>query len=240
MQLSNKKLAIRSTNLKLSFFLSISKKIPIFVVYVCKRFKLDIMALKNIPAGYKVAFWTILLVAIDQIVKMLVHCNLEVGDKIEVFSWFNLCYIENNGFAFGMQLGSGAGAVDWGKLVLSIFRIVMIGFLIYGIGYLVKRRNEVPKGVIVGAVLILAGAIGNMVDSMFYGMLLDTQDAGFLMGKVVDMIHLPLFKWENCPRFLSFLVGGDGYFFGAVFNVADAYISVAVVYLLIFQYKFFK
>lgn len=240
MQLSNKKLALRSTNLKLSFFLSISKKIPIFVVYVCKRFKLDIMSLKNIPAGYKVAFWTILLVAIDQIVKMLVHFNLEVGDKIEVFSWFNLCYIENNGFAFGMQLGSGAGAVDWGKLVLSIFRIVMIGFLIYGIGYLVKRRNEVPKGVIVGAVLILAGAIGNMVDSMFYGMLLDTQDAGFLMGKVVDMIHLPLFKWENCPRFLSFLVGGDGYFFGAVFNVADAYISVAVVYLLIFQYKFFK
>lgn len=240
MQLSNKKLAIQSTSLKLSFFLSISKKIPTFVVYVCKRFKLDIMALKNIPAGYKVAFWTIVLVAIDQIVKMLVHFNLEVGDKIEVFSWFNLCYIENNGFAFGMQLGSGAGAVDWGKLVLSIFRIVMIGFLIYGIGYLVKRRNEVPKGVIVGAVLILAGAIGNMVDSMFYGMLLDTQDAGFLMGKVVDMIHLPLFKWENCPRFLSFLVGGDGYFFGAVFNVADAYISVAVVYLLIFQYKFFK
>ena len=240
MQLSNKKLALRSTNLKLLFFLSISKKIPIFVVYVCKRFKLDAMTLKNIPAGYKVAFWTIVLVAIDQIVKMLVHFNLEVGDKIEVFSWFNLCYIENNGFAFGMQLGSGAGAVDWGKLVLSIFRIVMIGFLIYGIGYLVKRRNEVPKGVIVGAVLILAGAIGNMVDSMFYGMLLDTQDTGFLMGKVVDMIHLPLFKWENCPRFLSFLVGGDGYFFGAVFNVADAYISVAVVYLLIFQYKFFK
>jgi signal peptidase II len=98
----------------------------------------------------------------------------------------------------------------------------------------------VPKGVIVGAVLILAGAIGNMVDSMFYGMLLDTQDAGFLMGKVVDMIHLPLFKWENCPRFLDFLVGGDGYFFGAVFNIADSYISVAVVYLLIFQYKFFK
>ncbi|MBO7312868.1 MAG: signal peptidase II, partial [Alistipes sp.] len=173
------------------------------------------MNLKSIPAGYKVAFWTILLVAIDQLVKMLVHFNLEVGDKIEVFRWFNLCYIENNGFAFGMQLGSGEGTVDWGKLILSIFRIVMIGFLIYGIDYLLKRRNEVPKGVIAGAVLILAGAIGNMVDSMFYGMLLDTQDAGFLMGKVVDMIHLPLFKWESCPRFLDFLVGGDGYFFGA-------------------------
>ena len=199
------------------------------------------MNLKNIPAGYKVAFWTVLLVVIDQIVKMLVHFNLEVGDKVELFSWFNIRYIENDGFAFGMTLfGSGEDAAFWGKLLLSLFRIVMIGFLIYGIRYLLKRRSEVPKGVIVAAVFILAGAIGNMVDSMFYGLLLDTQNGGFLMGEVVDMIHLPLFKWENCPGFLDFLVGSDGYFFGAVFNVADAYISVAVVYLLFFQYKFFK
>ena len=198
------------------------------------------MCLNKISAGYKVAFWVILLVALDQLVKMLVHFNLEVGEKIEVFSWFNLYYVENNGFAFGMQLGSGDGAIDWGKLVLSIFRIVMIGGLIYGIRYLLQRRDTTPVGVIAGAVLILAGAIGNMIDSMFYGLLLDTQDAGFLMGKVVDMIHLPLFRWENCPDFLNFLVGGDGYFFGAIFNVADAYISVAVVYLLLFHYKFFK
>lgn len=198
------------------------------------------MGLKNIPMGYKLAFWTILLVVIDQVVKMLVHFNLEVGEKIEVFSWFNLCYVENNGFAFGMQLGSADGGMDWGKLILSLFRIAMIGLIIYGLRRLIQRGAEVPKGVFVGAVLILAGAIGNMVDSMFYGFMLDTQDAGFLMGKVVDMIHLPLFKWESCPSWLDFLVGGDGYFFGAVFNVADAYISVAVVYLLIFQYKFFK
>ena len=190
--------------------------------------------------GYKLAFWTILLVVIDQVVKMLVHFNLEVGEKIAVFSWFNLCYVENNGFAFGMQLGSADGGMDWGKLILSLFRIAMIGLIIYGLRRLIQRGAEVPKGVFVGAVLILAGAIGNMVDSMFYGFMLDTQDAGFLMGKVVDMIHLPLFKWESCPSWLDFLVGGDGYFFGAVFNVADAYISVAVVYLLIFQYKFFK
>ena len=198
------------------------------------------MCLNKISAGYKVAFWVILLVALDQLVKMLIHFNLEVGEKIEVFSWFNLYYVENNGFAFGMQLGSGDGAIDWGKLVLSIFRIVMIGGLIYGIRYLLQRRDTTPVGVIAGAVLILAGAIGNMIDSMFYGLLLDTQDAGFLMGKVVDMIHLPLFRWENCPDFLNFLVGGDGYFIGAIFNVADAYISVAVVYLLLFHYKFFK
>jgi signal peptidase II len=94
----------------------------------------------------------------------------------------------------------------------------------------------VPKGVIVGAVLILAGAIGNLVDSMFYGLLLDSQDGGFLMGQVIDMIQLPLFRWESCP--IDALVDSNGYFFGPVFNVADAYISCAVVYLLIFQFKF--
>lgn len=198
------------------------------------------MGLAKLSTGHKIAIWTILLVALDQLVKLLVHAHLEVGDHIQVFPWFNLCYVENPGFAFGMQLGSGGGSFDWGKIVLSLFRLVMIGALIYGIRYLLKRGSEVPKGVIVGAVLILAGAIGNMVDSMFYGLFIEAQGTGFLTGKVIDMIHLPLFKWESCPSFLSFLVGGDGYFFGAVFNVADAYISCAVVYLAIFQYKFFK
>ncbi|MBQ5738089.1 MAG: signal peptidase II [Alistipes sp.] len=198
------------------------------------------MGLAKLSTGHKIAIWTILLVALDQLVKLMVHAHLEVGDHIQVFPWFNLCYVENPGFAFGMQLGSGGGSFDWGKIVLSLFRLVMIGALIYGIRYLLKKGSEVPKGVIVGAVLILAGAIGNMVDSMFYGLFIEEQGTGFLTGKVIDMIHLPLFKWESCPSFLSFLVGGDGYFFGAVFNVADAYISCAVVYLAIFQYKFFK
>jgi signal peptidase II len=192
------------------------------------------MSLKNLNKGWVIAIATILLVALDQIVKMLVHANMEVGDVNQVFTWFNLCYVENPGFAFGMELGG-----NWGKIALSLFRLVMIGAIIYGIAKLLKR-SDVPVGVLVGIVLILAGAIGNMVDCMFYGWMLDTQDAGFLMGDVIDMVHLPLFKWENCPSFLSFLVGHDGYFFGAIFNVADAYISCAVVYLLIFQYKFFK
>ncbi len=195
------------------------------------------MSLSNKKKGYIIAIATVMLVVIDQIVKMLVHANMEVGDVYQVFSWFNLHYVENPGFAFGMQLGSEGAS--WGKIVLSLFRLVMIGAIIYGI-YKLLKRGGAPTGVIVGAVLILAGAIGNMIDCMFYGMLLDTQNAGFLMGDVIDMIHLPLFKWENCPQFLSFLVGHDGYFFGAIFNMADAYISVAVVYLLIFHYKFFK
>ena len=202
--------------------------------------KLRDMSKLKLSLGHKIAIWTIALVLVDQIVKILVHCNMEVGEKIEVFKWFNLCYVENPGFAFGMQLGGGGDGIDWGKIALSIFRLVMIGALIYGIRYLIKKGSEVPKGVIYGAMLILAGAIGNMVDSMFYGLFIEEQGTGFLTGKVIDMVHLPLFKWESCPSFLRFLVGGDGYFFGAVFNVADAYISCAVVYLLAFHYKFFK
>ena len=202
--------------------------------------KLRDMSKLKLSLGHKIAIWTIALVLVDQIVKILVHCNMEVGDRIEVFKWFNLCYVENPGFAFGMQLGGGGNGIDWGKIALSLFRLVMIGALIYGIRYLIKKGSEVPKGVIYGAMLILAGAIGNMVDSMFYGLFIEEQGTGFLTGRVIDMVHLPLFKWESCPSFLRFLVGGDGYFFGAVFNVADAYISCAVVYLLAFHYKFFK
>lgn len=192
------------------------------------------MNLKSINKGYIIAFATVILVILDQVVKMLIHTNMEVGEVNPIFSWFNLCYVENSGFAYGMELGG-----VWGKIALSLFRLVMIAAIIYGI-YKLLKRGGVPVGIFVGAVLILAGAIGNMVDCMFYGWLLDTQDAGFLMGDVIDMIHLPLFKWDSCPSFLRFLVGQDGYFFGAVFNVADAYISVAVVYLLLFHYKFFK
>jgi signal peptidase II len=202
--------------------------------------KLRDMSKLKLSLGHKIAIWTVALVLVDQIVKILVHCNMEVGDRIEVLKWFNLCYVENPGFAFGMQLGGGGDGIDWGKIALSIFRLVMIGALIYGIRYLIKKGSEIPKGVLVGAVLIFAGAIGNMVDCLFYGLFIEAQGTGFLTGKVIDVIHLPLFRWESCPSWLGFLVGGDGYFFGAVFNVADAYISCAVVYLLIFHYKFFK
>lgn len=201
---------------------------------------LTVMTLNRLSTGQKIALWTIALVIIDQVVKLMINAYMVPGDRISVFPWFELCYVENPGFAFGMEISDSSGGADWGKIVLSLFRMVMIGAIIYGIRYLLKRRPDTPKGVLVGAVLILAGAIGNMVDSMFYGMFIDYQDGGFLTGKVIDMIHLPLFRWDNPPAFLDFLVGSDGYFFGAVFNIADAYISVAVVYLVIFQYKFFK
>ena len=125
----------------------------------------------------------------------------------------------------------------------------MVGLIGWLMHHLLRRREDTPKGVIVGLALVMAGALGNIIDSAFYGLIFSESTpytvahfgghyAGFMMGKVVDMFYFPLFQWNNVPRFLSFLVDSNNYFFGAIFNLADAYISIAVVYLLLFQYKF--
>ena len=191
----------------------------------------------------------VLLLVADQILKIWIKTHMCIGEAITVFpDWFQLRFIENNGAAFGMQIASGGG-VDWGKLGLSLFRIVMVvalGFLIRNL----NRKEGTPKGVVVGLALIMAGAIGNIIDSALYGLIFSASTpmsvahfgghyAGFMMGKVVDMFYFPLFQWNNVPNFLRFLVDGDNYFFGAIFNLADAYISVAVIYMLIFHWKFF-
>lgn len=197
----------------------------------------------------KVSIIVCLLILADQLLKIWVKTTMHLDEAIVVFpDWFQLRFVENNGAAFGMQIAS-TGAFDWGKLALSLFRIVMVGFLIYYIGYLIKKKA--PTGVVVALSLITAGAIGNIIDSAFYGMIFSASTvstvaefggsyAPFMMGRVVDMFYFPLFQWENCPSWLSFLVDSRGYFFGAIFNLADAYISVAVAYMLIFQHKFFK
>ena len=174
---------------------------------------------------------------------------MALDEAIIIFpDWFQLRFIENNGAAFGMQIAK-SGAFDWGKVALSLFRIGLCGFLVWFINRIVKRGA--PTGAIVGMVLILAGAIGNITDSAIYGVIFSASTpmsvaefggsyAPFMMGKVVDMFYFPLFQWNSCPSWLEFLVDSKNYFFGAIFNLADAYISVAVVYLLIFQYKFFN
>lgn len=190
----------------------------------------------------------VLLIA-DQILKIWVKTNFHLGESIVVIpNWFQLLFVENNGAAFGMQIAQ-TGSFDWGKLALSLFRIVLIG----GLGYYTYTlvRQKAPAGVLVGLALIIAGALGNILDSAFYGLIFSASTpatvaefggsyAPFMMGKVVDMFYFPLFQWSNHPEWMSFLFDSQGYFFGPVFNLADAYISIAVVYMLIFQYKFFK
>ena len=190
----------------------------------------------------------VLLVA-DQLLKIWVKTNFHLGESLVVIpNWFQLLFVENNGAAFGMQIAK-TGSFDWGKLALSLFRIVLIG----GLGYYTYTlvRQKAPIGILIGLALIIAGALGNILDSAFYGLIFSASTpatiaefggsyAPFMMGKVVDMFYFPLFQWSNHPEWLSFLFDSQGYFFGPVFNLADAYISVAVVYMLIFQYKFFK
>lgn len=199
----------------------------------------------------KVTLIIVVLVLLDQLLKIWVKTHMRLDETIMIIpDWFRLHFVENNGAAFGMQIVS-VGAIDWGKLLLTAFRMVMIGLLGYYIHYLGRSDRNTPKGVMVGLAMILAGAIGNLIDSAFYGVIFSQSTPlaaahfgdGYgtpLMGKVVDMFYFPLFQWNGVPSWLSFLVDGNNYFFGAVFNLADAYISVAVVYLLLFHYKFFQ
>ena len=198
-----------------------------------------------------IAILTVVLVLLDQILKIWIKTHLCIDQAIEIFPWFQLRFVENNGAAFGMQL-STSGDIDWGKLLLTSFRVVMIGLLGFYIHYLSRKpKVDIPKGVLIGMTLIFAGAVGNLIDSLFYGMIFTQSTpltvatlgegySTFMLGKVVDMFYLPLFQWNSCPDWLSFLVDYNNYFFGPIFNLADAYISVAVVYLVIFHYKFFQ
>lgn len=198
----------------------------------------------------KVSLLIVLLLVADQALKIWIKTHLCLDEAITVFpDWFQLRFIENNGAAFGMHIAS-RGGFDWGKLLLGLFRLAMAGAIGWGLVRLV-RRGDAPRGVIVGAAMILAGAVGNILDSALYGVLFSESTpmtvarfggsyAPPMMGKVVDMFYFPLFRWEGVPRLLSFLVDGRGYFFGAIFNLADTYISVAVVYLILFQRRFFN
>ncbi len=192
----------------------------------------------------KLTILIVILIIADQLLKIWVKTNMALGESIVVFpDWFQLRFVENSGFAFGMELGR-----NWGKIFLSLFRIAMAVCIGWYLRYLL--RDKAPTGVIVGFAMIFAGAVGNIIDSTFYGMLFSasTPDAvaqfgghyaGLLHGRVVDMFYFPLFRWDGVPEWLSFLVDGNNYFFGAIFNMADAYISVAVV-LLCFYYKYFN
>ena len=189
--------------------------------------------------------WAIVigLIVIDQIVKFSVKTTMTLGESHNVLGdWFRWCFIENEGAAFGMALGG-----KYGKLALSLFRIVAIGALVWFVCKL--RKDGAPRGVIIGFAMILAGAAGNMVDSAFYGMIFSESTftsvaqllpegggyAPFLYGKVVDMLYFPLFYF---PDWMP-LVGGE-LFFSPVFNFADSYITIAVIYLLFLQWKYFK
>lgn len=199
------------------------------------------MTNKNIAKrGWLAALIVVAILVIDQVIKIWVKTHMTLHEQIEIFSWFKIVFIENNGMAYGMEIGS--------KLVLSLFRVVAVSVLGY---YIVQQvRKQARYGYLICLSMVMAGAAGNIFDSMFYGLIFNASSefytsyfvpfgtgyASFLMGKVVDMFYFPLIvtTWPDwVPMF-----GGQPYvFFSPVFNFADASISVSVVLVLLFYRK---
>ena len=189
---------------------------------------------------------------IDQVLKIWVKTNMSLGQEIPVIGkWFNLLFIENEGMAFGW-LGNG-GIV---KLVLSLFRIVAV-VVLFIIIFRLSKKN-VKFGVLFGLSLITAGAMGNIIDCVFYGRIFSESTftqvatlfpdgggyAGWLHGRVVDMLYFPIIDVakENASWLPNFFFGPDGHFifFRPIFNFADAAITIGVFYMLLFQWKWLK
>ncbi|MEA4937794.1 MAG: lipoprotein signal peptidase [Paludibacter sp.] len=172
----------------------------------------------------------LIVLIIDQASKIYVKLNFALGDSVYVFDWFRIYFIENNGMAFGMEI--------IGKLFLTLFRIIAVGGLAYFIYYLIK--NKARQGFVLAISLLLAGAAGNIFDSLFYGLLFSDSHghlatflpagggyAPIFYGKVVDMLYFPIIKNSM----------GETIFFSPVFNIADSAISVAAGIILIFYRK---
>lgn len=195
-------------------------------------------SIRNILTNGRMAVIIVIaILLIDQILKIWVKTNMHLHECITITDWFKICFIENKGMAFGMEIGS--------KMVLSLFRIVAVCFIGYYIYLQVKQKAR--TGYIVCLSLVMAGALGNIIDCMFYGMIFNASSsfytsyfvpfgegyAPFLMGKVVDMFYFPLIV-STWPEWMPFVGGDDFVFFSPIFNFADASISVAVVLLLLF------
>jgi len=192
-----------------------------------------------------IALISIILI-LDQVLKIWIKTNLSMGQEINVLgNWFILHFTENNGMAFGMDLPGING-----KIILSVFRMIAIAGIIYFLVRLIKQHSE--PGLIISISLILSGAVGNMIDSAFYGIMFSDSfgrvasifpsDGGyssFLEGRVVDMLYFPVIK-GTLPAWLP--LWGNRYFvfFRPVFNIADTAITIGVFLILIFQKRFFK
>lgn len=186
-----------------------------------------------------------IVLLLDQLVKIYIKTHFFLGEEVRVAGdWFIIHFTENNGMAYGMEFGG-----NWGKLFLSVFRIVAVAAIAWYLWTLTKQKED--KVYIVCISLIFAGAVGNIIDSAFYGMLFSDSNyevarfmpeeggyAGFLHGKVVDMLYFPVLK-GHFPAWFPIWGSEDFIFFRPVFNIADASISFGVALIILFQKRFF-
>lgn len=194
---------------------------------------------------------TILIIALiiiaDQALKIWIKTSFTFGDtRLTGVEWFRLYFIENKGMAWGWEFGG-----EWGKMILTLFRLCAV---IFGTWYLFKIvKQKYSRGFIICAALIYAGALGNLIDSMFYGLIFEETSysyvakifpadgyAGFLHGRVVDMLYFPIIRDAHYPSWVPFVGGDEFEFFSPIFNIADASISIGVITLFVFQKRFFK
>lgn len=196
--------------------------------------------------GKKSILLIVLILVADQILKIWVKTHMVIGDEIHIFGkWGMLHFIENNGMAFGMEMGGKPG-----KFILSIFRIIAISGIAWFLYSIVKKNAH--AGLILAVSAILAGAIGNIIDSAFYGMIFSesfNQPAvlfppgggysSFLHGRVVDMLYFPVIN-THWPSWSPIRPGESLIFFRPVFNISDSAITCGVISILIFQKKMFR
>ncbi len=198
----------------------------------------------RLTPGKQVTLIVFVLLLIDQAVKIWIKTHMTIGESIPVFGdWFQIYFIENNGMAFGMQFG---GAI--GKFFLTALRLVLIGVIIYYVKKLIESGSS--RAFLTGVALILVGAIGNVIDSMLYGIVFSESNftqvaslfpegggyAPFMFGKVVDMLYFPIID-TTLPQWFPFKGGEQFIFFRPIFNIADSCITIGVFYLLLFKRK---
>ena len=201
----------------------------------------------RMKVAHKAILVIFLILLADQVLKVIVKTGMFLYQDIHVFgNWFILKFIENNGMAFGFDIPG-----DYGKMILSIFRILAVIGIIFYLRHLIKIKS--PLGLIIAISMILAGALGNIIDSLFYGMIFSEStpyakavflppDGGyssFLHGKVVDIFYFPVIT-GNYPSWFPFVGGKYFEFFRPVFNIADSAITSGVFVILIFQKRFFE